>query len=132
MEKRQNSKILKIIKTNMKLNKKVLYSLTCLALSIASFLSWSFWMNVVSKMSPINDFDWFMFSRFNWLHASLDISFFGPLIFGALFLFFAMYLGITGAKSYDNQKKGVLISVSLVTYLSILLLLFALTVVFVL
>ena len=90
----------------MKWNKKVLYSLTCLALSIASFLSWSFWMNVVSKMSPINDFDWFMFSRFNWLHAILDISFFGPLIFGALFLFFAMYLGITGAKSYDNQKRG--------------------------
>ena len=117
---------------NKKWNKKLLYSLTCLALSIASFLSWSFWMNVGGKLSVTNDFSWFMFQTFGWFYAILDISFFGPLIFGALFLFFAMYLGITGAKSYDNQKKGVLISVSLVTYLSILLLLFALTVVFVL
>ena len=116
----------------MKLNKKVLYSLTCLALSIASFLSWSFWIEFGSKMSPVNDFSWFMFQTFGWFYAITDLAFNTPLIFGALFLFFAMYFGITGTKSYDNQKKVVLISVALVTYLSILCFLFTLAVVFVL
>ena len=114
------------------MNKRLIYSLTCLALSIASFLSWSFWIEFGSKMSPVNDFSWFMFQTFGWFYAITDLAFDAPLIFGALFLFFAMYFGITGAKSYDNQKRGVLISVSLITYLSILFLLFALTVVFVL
>ena len=116
----------------MKLNKKLLYSLTCLALSIASFLSWSFWMNVGGKLSVTNDFSWFMFQTFGWFYAILDISFFGPLIFGAILLSLAIYFAVKGAERTPiNLKRRILIIIiAPVAFASILLLITDLLIIF--
>ena len=114
----------------MKWNKKLVYSVSFLALSLASFFSLSFWIEFGDKMSPVNDFSWFMFQTFGWLHAVTDLTFNAPLVLGAIFLFFAMYFGITGTKNYSNGKKVVLFSVAFIAYLSLLLLIFTIVTLF--
>jgi len=81
-------------------------------------------------MSPVNDFSWFMFQTFGWLHAVTDLTFNAPLVLGTIFLFFAMYFWITGIKNYGNEKKVALFSIAFVTYLSLLLLLFTIVIIF--
>ena len=114
----------------MKWNKKLVYSVSFLALSLASFFSLSFWIEFGNKMSPVNDFSWFMFQTFGWFYAVTDLTLNAPLVLGAIFLFFAMYFGITGIKNYGNEKKAALFSVAFVTYLSLLLLLFTIVIIF--
>lgn len=108
---------------NKKWNRKIIYSIVCSALSILSFWSWSFWVEVGGKVPAISDFNWFMFQIFNWPNAVFDISYFGPLVLGAIFLLLATYLGVMRAKqNSDNEKMGILwIIVASIAFLSILL-----------
>jgi len=114
----------------MKWNKKLVYSVSFLILSVASFFSLSFWVEFGSKLSPVNDFSWFMFQTFGWFYAVTDLTSNAPLVLGAIFLFFAMYFGITGTKNYSNGKKVVLFSVAFIAYLSLLLLIFTIVTLF--
>lgn len=108
---------------NKKGNRKILYSIVYSALSILSFWSWPFWVEVGGKVSAISDFNWFMFQTFNWSNAVFDISYFGPLMLSAVFLLLATYFGVMGVKqNSNNEKTGMLwIIVASIAFLSILL-----------
>ena len=107
--------------TDLWWNKKVLYAIGFLALSVFIFRSWDSWLNFTDKIHTTN-IDYFMLENLKLGFTTFEIFFDGPLVLGVIFFIFYMYFGIKGLKqSFGIEKKSTLINISSVVLLGILL-----------
>lgn len=71
----------------------------------------------------------FNISRMNWWHASLDFSYWSPMIFGLIFLVIALFLGIKSIKKTSSgMEKGRMlgiISLTLTAFVLVVIILLA-------
>lgn len=102
-------------------NKKVLYSISFLALSVFIFSLWDSWLNFTDKIHTTN-IDYFMLENLKLGFSTFEIFFDGPLVLGVIFFILYMYFGVKGLKqSFGIEKKSTLIYVSSMALLGILL-----------
>lgn len=96
---------------NKKFNKKVLYAIAFWMLSILTFGSFGFLVDLHKKIKTLNA-DYFMMKTLNLNFTTADIFYNGPFVLGVIFFIFYMYFGTAGLKDrFVKEKSGISIKI---------------------
>lgn len=101
-------------------NKESIDSITAFALATLGYFGLASILDKIDySTANIFRFDTVIFnmSRMNWWHASLDFSYWAPMIFGLIFLALALFLGVKSIKKTSSgMEKGRMLGIISVTF----------------